>query len=75
MKLKAALLLLPLTFAFAGGAALANPLISPISSSGQSEQCQKLAETICKEWKHYKQKYEYCLKTTYGNCMHQIPPH
>ncbi|NKB78508.1 hypothetical protein HED49_02835 [Ochrobactrum daejeonense] len=59
-----------------GNVAVAGSLTSPsISQSTKSEQCHQLAETICAEWKHYKEKYDYCLKTTYGNCMHQNPPH
>ncbi|ASV85398.1 hypothetical protein CES85_0177 [Ochrobactrum quorumnocens] len=49
--------------------------MSRMESSATSDQCRKVAETLCRNYKKKGEKwYQWCLREQYANCMHQNPP-
>ncbi len=59
------------------GSARAERLVSNMSVAmnlATSDQCRKVAETLCRNYKNKGEKwYQWCLREQYANCMHQNP--
>jgi len=50
------------------------PNMSGAANSAASDQCRKVAETLCRNYKKKGKKWhEWCLREQYANCMHQNP--